>query len=95
MAVRAAVPAEQRLHAIAALDALGTRGHGQDRLGAAAPGRGDAGLPSRALQGPGLAPGPALARRPPPEGPTFGHAGPKDTVTRIAPAVIIMANNPA
>jgi hypothetical protein len=26
---------------------------------------------------------------------TFGHAGPKDTVTRIAPAVIIMANNPA
>jgi len=26
---------------------------------------------------------------------TFGHAGPNDTVTRIAPAVIIMANNPA
>jgi len=26
---------------------------------------------------------------------TFGHASPKDTVTRIAPAVITMANNPA
>jgi len=26
---------------------------------------------------------------------TFGHAGRKDTVTRIAPAVITMANNPA
>ena len=26
---------------------------------------------------------------------TFAHAGPKDTITRIAPAVIIMANNPA
>jgi hypothetical protein len=26
---------------------------------------------------------------------TFGHAGPGDTATRIAPAVIIMANNPA
>jgi hypothetical protein len=26
---------------------------------------------------------------------TFGHASRKDTVTRIAPAVIIMANNPA
>jgi len=26
---------------------------------------------------------------------TFGHAGPKDTATRIAPAVIIMANTPA
>jgi hypothetical protein len=26
---------------------------------------------------------------------TFGHAGPKDTATRIVPAVIIMANNPA
>ena len=25
----------------------------------------------------------------------FGHASPKDTVTRIAPAVITMANNPA
>jgi hypothetical protein len=37
---------------------------GQDRLGAAAPGRGDAGLPARALERPGLAAGPALARRP-------------------------------
>ena len=26
---------------------------------------------------------------------TFGHAGPRDTATRIAPAVIIMANNSA
>jgi hypothetical protein len=26
---------------------------------------------------------------------TFGHAGPKDTATRTAPAVITMANNPA
>ena len=26
---------------------------------------------------------------------TFGHAGPEDRTTRIAPAVIIMANNPA
>ena len=26
---------------------------------------------------------------------SFGHAGPKDTATRIAPAIIAMANNPA
>ena len=26
---------------------------------------------------------------------TFGHAGPDDTVTRIAPAIITMANDPA
>jgi hypothetical protein len=26
---------------------------------------------------------------------TFGHAGPADTVTRTAPAVITMANTPA
>jgi len=26
---------------------------------------------------------------------TFGHAGPKDTATRTAPAIITMANTPA
>jgi hypothetical protein len=26
---------------------------------------------------------------------TFGHAGPEDRTTRIAPAIITMANNPA